>query len=192
MKKKILISIFLILSVSLIYGCSTPGNVVAPTKNCKDVQVPYEVQEEYIKTEYYTETVPYTDEECENEYLTYKLERGSCVQRVDRLLGEDKSAKYDCTITNLDNERGLFTIRIGFNIEGQQLEETQEGYIYPQSSKTFYIERDALIDGCYCSEQSIPTKRICKEVTKYKEVQREKQTTAYRPVTKYKTEQKCD
>ena len=30
-----------------------------------------------------------------------------------------------------------------------------------------------------------------KTETKYKDVQREKQVTAYRPVTKYKTEQQC-
>lgn len=195
MKNKVLMGLFLILVINLIYGCTTTGNVVAPQQpKCRDVNVPYEAQEEYMKTEYYTETVPYTDEECEDKQLIYKMEKGSCQDRQSGLFGlGDKPAKYSCEITNLDSEGGTFSVTIGFITEdNQELEKSLNKYIYPQSTETFSYEVDAGINRCYCSEKSIPTKQICRDVIKYREVQRERQVTAYRPVTKYKTEQKCD
>ena len=170
-------------------GAATSSSKTIP--NCKNVQIPYESQEEYLKTEYYTETVPYTDTECESKLLVYKVQKGSCVNREDNFFADDEPAKYSCTITNLDNEGGQFSMRIGFNVNGQQLEETQSRYIYPQSSETFRIERDASIQNCYCAE-NVPTKQVCRDVIKYQEIQRERQVTAYKPVTKYRTEQKCE
>lgn len=159
---------------------------------CRDIQVAYEAQEEYMKTEYYTETVPYTDRECESKRLVYKKETGTCQDRQSGLFGlGDQPAKYSCTITNLDNEGGTFSMRIGFNVGNQQLETTQSKYIYPQSSATFSYEVDATIDSCYCSEQ-VPTKQVCRDVIKYREIQKQRQVTAYKPVTKYRTEQRCN
>lgn len=174
-----------ILSIIFISGCtqqSTTGGAInnpVQTNNCKDVQVPY------LKTEYYMETVPYTDTECQNVPLIYKKETGSCTDRVSGLFGlGDRPAKYSCTITNLDSVGGTFSMNIGFNAGGQKLETTQNKYIYAQSSETFEYQYDAKIDGCYCSEQ-VPTKQVCHDVTKYRDVQRERQVTAYR------TEQQC-
>lgn len=147
--------------------------------SCKDVQVPYDYLEEY------QETVPYTDRECENQNLVYKVERGSCTTRKSHIFSADDPAEYSCTITNLDTEGGTFSMNIGFNIQGQQLKETQSKYIYPQSSETFSIQRDASVDSCFCSE-IIPTKQVCRDVTRYQEV------TKTRTVTRYRTEQKCE
>ncbi|MFH1433070.1 MAG: hypothetical protein ABIG84_07695 [archaeon] len=193
-KRIILFSIILIATVFL-SGCSGPtsttGQSIFSTTKCEDVKVSYEEQEEYLKTEYYTETVPYTDTECENKPLVYKKEKGSCQQRQSGLLGfGDQPAEYSCTITNLDSEGGTFSMRIGFNVGSQQLDTTESRYIYPQSSETFSYRYDTKMNGCFCIE-NVPTKQVCRDVIKYKEVQKERQVTAYRPVTKYKTEQKC-
>lgn len=146
---------------------------------CRDAQVPYDYQEEY------TETVPYTDQECESRELVYKKDTGSCIQRDDNFFADDVPAKYSCTITNLDTEAGTFSMKIGFNVNGEQLFETQQKYIYPQSSESFSVSRDASISSCFCSETSIPTKQVCRDVIKYKDVAK------YRTITKYKTEQQC-
>ncbi|MFH1127340.1 MAG: hypothetical protein V1718_04495, partial [archaeon] len=123
--------------------------------------------------------------------LVYKKEKGSCQQRQSGLLGfGDQPAEYSCTITNLDSEGGTFSMRIGFNVGSQQLDTTESRYIYPQSSETFSYRYDTKMNGCFCIE-NVPTKQVCRDVIKYKEVQKERQVTAYRPVTKYKTEQKC-
>jgi len=166
------------------------GNVLANFENCREEQVAYEEQEEYMKTEYYMETVPYTDRECEDKSLVYKVVKGECKNQYDGWF-ENTPASYSCTITNLDSEAGTFSMRIGFNVQGQQLDETQSKLIYPQSSETFTVTRDSKIDNCYCVE-TVPTKKVCRDVTKYRDEQRERQVTAYRPVTKYKAEKICD
>ena len=183
--------VLFLISALIIISCTqqTTGQVVGP--KCRDVQVPYEAQEGYMKTEYYTETVPYTDRECENKFLIYKKVTGNCEDRKSGLFGlGDQPAKYSCTITNLDNEGGTFSMKIGFNVGSQKLENTQSKYVYPQSSETFNYQVDASIDSCYCAEQ-VPTKQVCRDVIKYKDVQKERQVTAYKPVTKYRTEQRC-
>lgn len=149
-------------------------------KNCRDVQTPYDYLEEY------QETVPYSDRECESKTLTYKLEKGSCLDYDDNWLSQDQPAKYSCTITNLDTEAGTFSVTIGFDVQGQNLEETQSQYIYPQSSKTFAISRMSHINSCFCYEQNIPTKQVCRDVTRYKEV------TKTRTVIRYRTDTVCD
>jgi hypothetical protein len=149
-------------------------------QTCKDVQIPYDYLEEY------SETVPYTDKECEQQRLVYKRDEGTCLQRKDNFFSADEPAKYDCTMTNLDTEGGVFSIRIGFNVNGQQLEETQSRYIYPQSSEKFTIERDATITSCYCIEENTPTKQVCRDVTKYRDV------IKTRTVTRYRMEQQCE
>ncbi len=170
----------------IVIGASLTGNVVRSGESnsgedvvCKEVQVPYDYLEEY------QETVPYTDRECENQKLSYKVERGECLQRVDRFLYEDEPAKYSCVIYNLDEVGGTFGITIGFKVEGQVLEETQSKYIYAQSSNTFTVSRDATVESCYCQEE-VPTKQVCRDVTRYKEV------TKTRTVVRYRNEEQCN
>lgn len=150
-----------------------------PTRKCRTVQVPYDDLEEYY------ETVPYTDRECEAKNLVYKLERGSCMDRQDNWI-EDEPAKYSCTITNLDEQPASFSVNVGFSVQGQELGETQNSYIYPQSSHTFNVQRDANIDSCFCREVNLPTKQVCRDVTKYRKELRTRRITSYR------SEQQCD
>ena len=149
-------------------------------QTCRNVQVPY------TETESYSESVPYTDEECENKQLVYRKTRGQCKDWVDNYFYSDEPATFDCTLTNLDTEGGLFSMKIGFMVGGQELTEVQNKYLYPQSSETFRVTRNAKIDSCYCAEQSIPTKQVCRDVTRYRDVPRT------REVTKYRTEQQCN
>ena len=199
---KLYLNLFLVLGL-LLAGCNSgssdnaTGDAVYSgeenkEKNCITEQVPYEEeekymdQEEYVKTEYYSETVPYTDTECENQNLIYKVDKGSCTSRKDNIFSDDIPAEYSCSITNLDAQAGQFLMRIGFNVDGQQLEETQPKYIYPQSSETFIIRRDATIQGCFCVEQ-VPKKQVCRDVTNYQEVQKSRDVTAFRPVERTRT-----
>lgn len=180
------IALVIIIAILVVFTGNTSKFV---TPNCQ--QVPYEEQEEYMKMEYYTESVPYTDQECENKNFVYKKSFGECKDRQSGLFGlGDQPAKFSCTLTNLDNEGGTFSVKIGFDIGDQEITETQSRYIYPQSSATFSYERDLSINSCICLEQEIPSKQICRDVIRYNEVQRERQVTAYRPVTKYR--QVCD
>src|SRR3989344_7191232 len=201
MKRLLIISLFLI-SLLILSGCGNnqaTGQTIKDTatstqQKCKNIEVPYEEQEEYLKTEYYTESVPYTDRECEAKPLVYKKEMELCQNRISGIFGVgDQKAKTSCKITNLDIESGIFSVRIGFNVVGgnQTLETTQNRFIYPQSSEIFNYEVDAKINSCYCFEQA-PTKQVFRDVTKYKEVPRERQFTAYRPITKYKVERQCE
>ncbi len=159
---------------------SQTGGSPISKKNCRQEQVPYEEQETYY------ETVPYTDQECEDKQLIYKKDNGACTDWEDNWFSENTPAKYSCMITNLDSEGGNFALEIGFNVGSEQLKETQSKYIYPQSSETFYVQRDSAIDSCFCKEASIPTKQVCRDVIKYKDIART------RTVTKYKTEEVCD
>jgi len=148
--------------------------------NCKEMQIPYDALEEYAEQE------PYTDTLCENINLVYKNEKGTCTQYEDNFFSSDTPSTYSCTIANLDNEAGYFSIDIGFNIDGQTLGENQTQYIYPQSSQTFYAQKMAYIDSCYCLITSVPTKQECETVTRYRTV------TKTRTVTKYRTETICE
>ena len=199
---RIILGLGIIMLVALTVGCQSTtgptGQVVADQPaaqaalpQCHDVQVPYQDQEEYVQTETYTDTVPYTDTVCTTQNLEYKVTTDACKDRQSGLFGiGDASASITCTITNLDTTAGTFGMTLGFSVGGQRLQDTQSAYIYPQSSHTFTYTQDAKIDQCFCNEQPA-TKQVCHDVTKYKDVQRERQVTAYRPVTKYRTEQNC-
>jgi len=178
-----LIALGIILSlVAIIYLYSSYSNSYVGSSSNQDYSknsIVNQIRCEDVEVEY-TETVPYTDQECTYPSLKYKRETGSCLQREDNFFSDDVPSKYSCTITNLDDTPAQFSLKIGFNIAGGKLEETQTKLIYPDSSQTFTIERDAEIDSCFCVEINVPTKQVCRDVIKYREV------------TKYRTEQRCN
>ena len=198
----------------------SPSKPATPV--CRDVQVPYEIQEEYIKTEYYPETVPYTDRVCETKDILYsatnnKWDYITC-NKIDKKcsgtnwLGmpndcvdfcSDKSLSYSVDINNLDEEQGSWTVNINVYKQGtiyKTIPITQ--FLYPKTTKTFTgafkIAGDSPTgdsNQAYTASynlQYVPTKQVCRDVTKYEEVQRERQVTAYRPVTKYRIERQCN
>lgn len=147
---------------------------------CKEVQVPYDALEEY------TEQEPYAEDVCEDINIIYKKDNGACIQYKDNFFADDEPARYDCTITNLDNQAGTFYMEIGFYISGQKITEVQNKYVYPQSSQTFSIQKMAQIDSCYCVITSIPTKQECETITNYRTI------VKTRTITKYRTETLCE
>ena len=187
--------------------------------SCKTVQQPYQEQEPYSKTEYYMETVPYTDTVCETKKLVYAIDVSplyvDCLNTKeacdDSFLGinyncepycADKKWELFTDVKNLDSETGgNWKFKGVCEVNGQILTDTDSVYVYPQSTKsitsTFRIQSDGVSGtanqraSCYMMTESIPTKQVCKDVTKYKEVQRSKQVTAYRSVTKYRTIEDC-
>ena len=214
---------FILLVVLIDSTNNTPSGQTTKS-TCKDVQVPYEEQEEYAKTEYYTETVPYTDRECENKEIPYSIDNfvlnyNNCNEKKKDCKTGFMGIPYDCIeycidrsmscsldLRNLDNEAsGTWTIRFNFyerSTNNLIKANDVSDYLYPQTTKKFTGITNIKSSGvngdankqltCFYDKVNIPTKQVCRDVTKYKEVQRERQVTAYRPVTKYKTEQKCD
>src|SRR3989344_7675059 len=221
-KKKITLLVFLILGLILLGGCASTGEVTKITgkvtePTCKDVEVPYEIQAEYMKTEYYTERVPYTDKECESKDLIYsitdfKKDYEICNQKGDvchdRIIGICSNREYYCmdktiscslNLNNLDNEVGVWSVNFNFyeignnnNVAGVK---TNSNSLYPQTSQNFSQSVRITSEGiagnankeytCTYDVASIPTKQVCIDVIKYQDIQRERQVTAYRPVTKY-------
>jgi len=217
------IILVIIVVLFLVNQSNITGNVVVNSgSNCRNVEVSYEEQEEYMKTEYYTETVPYTDRECEKQYLSYNIKDFGIAQQtcnnqeercIDYVLGICVKKEVYCvsrtiacslTLNNLDNTQGgTFVIRFNYYPLGiDDVTERQASfYLYPQSSQMFSTSTLITSSGvngvankqfsCSYLVSGIPTKEVCRDVTKYQEVQRERQVTAYRPITKYRTEQQC-
>lgn len=177
-------------------------------QTCRDVQVPYS------ETEYYTESVPYTDQECETKNLVFNLQKGNdcndrCTKTVEvclkYFLGICSSketrcvagqADYSITVTNLDDEGGVWSYSGIFNTDSGRLDGgTVRQYIYPRGSETFRFQYkwsgneanpvNPDLNSCSYSTEEIPQKEICRDVIKYKDVQKSRQ------VTKYRTEEQC-
>ena len=186
----------------------------------------YDEQEPYTKKEYYSESVPYTDQQCESKNLVYNiqnfyLDSQTCNQKVeecsDYTLGictskiqycVDRSVVCSFTLNNLDNEEGTWGIDFSFYKQGSsEIEGTDKraSSLYAQDSET--VRGNTRITtkepyetsySCRYAVANTPTKKICRDVIKYKEVQKSREVTAYksvtksRPVTKYRTETKCE
>ncbi len=124
------------------------------------------------------QTVPYTDKVCDNIQLKYT--RGATVCTKEGWIGD--WAVSSCSIANLDDIAGLFTVNVGVIVNGQKNGETSQQTIYPYQSQTFQYRVKASASDCYCNEINIPTKQVCKDVIKTRQ---DCQT-----VTKYNTVQK--
>ena len=212
------IVVIILIGGGFYYGSITGG--VIDENNCREVETSYEETVENV--EYYTETVPYIDNVCNEEELAYKVENwvmdfNNCNEEKyichdDRWWGcadeeyycVDRSIACSLDLYNLDaEESGWWDINFNFiERETSNLvrEDTETLSLYPQSSGHIQgavrIQSEG-VDGdsnknlnCRYSLPIRATKQICEEVTKYKEVQREKVVT--KPVTKYKTETVCE
>lgn len=227
----VLLAVIISLGVWQYVNPSVTGYAVAnnqPEKNCREIEIPYEAQEEYLKTEYYTETVPYTDTECETKELSFRssddnpLRDVTCIDSHEEckeshttIFGNVKCDRYETIcdkyregvsfdITNLDSEKGLWRFewrnscrnnQLLCNIQDYKSLGVYGDYIDPTETKTFsyQIEYDAKgQEYLFPYLLDIPKKQICRDVIKYREVQKSRQVTAYHPVTKYRTEEVCD
>lgn len=219
--KRILLALF-ILSVFLTSGCITGQVTGPICKNVEvpyESQEEYMKTEYYTETVPYTDTVceskdlPYSVTGFVLEYNTCNQKKKEC--KSTAILGipydcieycVDRSISCSLNLNNLDTEEsGTWRILFSFYEVGTgNTIKTREvsKFLYPQTSKTIVGSSRIQSEGlngdankeltCSYNVKSIPTKQVCRDVIRYKEVQKERQVTAYRPVTKYKTEQVCE
>ena len=147
------IALVILIGILLVVFTGRVNTFTGPT--CQ--QVSYEEQEEYMKTEYYTESVPYTDQECENKDIAYSINNfaydynrcnqdrevcndyflGICVDSTTFCI--DKSVSCNLDLRNLDNEKGgNWVIRFNFYKSGtnnvNKYADVSE-YLYAQSTE---------------------------------------------------------
>lgn len=182
------------------------------TKNCRDVQVSYEKQVTDSKTVQYTEQeceskdLPYN-------IANFVLNSNICNENKKECKSGFMGIPYDCIeycvdktiscsldLKNLDNEKqGSWTIKFNFYDTSSRntiIAKDTTLSLYPQTQKTFVgtaritsqgADGNADKDiGCNYVESSIPTKQVCRDVIKYKEVPETK------TIIEYKTEEQCD
>lgn len=182
-----------------------------PPKTCRDIQVPYDYLEQYSETVPYTDRVcesknlPYSTDGF------VQMPKNECTATGCKdpiLFGmictnnfcTDRTVSCSSGVKNLDSEEsGVFGITFRFSQVGTdntiKTEYVSES-IYPQTRKevtaTTKIQSSG-VDGdankdITCSGQiiTVPTKQVCRDVTKYREV------TKTRTVTRYRTENKCE
>lgn len=210
-KKNYLLPFFIvaviILGSSLIM-LSLNGHATKNEPICKDVEIPYDYNEEYL------ETVPYTDTECESKLLVYNrgdfdLVSSVCNQKIEEcqsyFLGictnkitycTDRTITCSLGINNLDDEKGVWKVDFNFFKYGSdEIEATasQSRMLDPYSSGDAIGQGEITSKELYNSSYSCsyviskePTKQVCRDVTKYKEV------TKTRVVTRYKNETICN
>lgn len=150
--------IFILVNLPTNYTGNVINNREDNQQNCREEQMPYKTEEEYLKTEYYIETVPYIEEECETEELAYSIDNfvrsyntcneyedicikyflGICTEK--KTFCVDKSVSCSLNLRNLDNEeQGSWTIKFLFFEEGTSKDIDSDEisvFLYPQTSKT--------------------------------------------------------
>ena len=163
---------------------------------CRDVQIPYEAQQEY------TEQEPYSDQQCTTEEFSYSVNSDYDTNSYPH----EGKIRYDINfkITNNEDQAGGFKYQRHFrtlqedygcksswdNVPYEENPENWESmYIYAKSTQT--IQCNLLLNSgveytSYLPQVVPPTKQDCQTITKYRE------TTKTRTVTKYRTEQQCN
>ncbi len=177
---------------------------------CKEVQVPYDAQEEYAEQE------PYSEEVCKMIDLQYskinnKWDYNNCLNydticyeenwlgmcKDEETFCSERELSYSVDINNQDNKGGMWKVEIRFYMNNQPYETKEiSNYLYPQTTETFTgihtiygnnPEGDANQNfGALAVVVSIPQKQECETVTKYRTI------TKTRTVTKYREETVCE
>lgn len=182
---------------------------------CEKEKVPYEEEEEYIETVPYKDTVcekeelPYSITNDRWDYSRCTDENTVCYEKEKNFWGNEecvdeetfcaeKQLSYSIDLKNLDQEKkGYFGVEIVFYKDGEEYDTVPVNkYLYPQTTETF-TGRITVTGESPSGDANqrfsanyrvidVPTKDICEEVTKYKDVKRTK------TVTKYRTEEVCN
>ena len=208
----IVIIVIFAFSNSQISNTSNNNQNQETKKSCKDVQVPYDYLEEYQETVPYTDRECETKElaysitnfvmgynTCnKQEYICKDTFLGICTEKTYYCV--DRSVSCSINLKNLDTEeRGTWQITFNYldqNTRNTIKSEIRSEFLYPQTEETLTsavrvtstgVEGDANKDTtCTYQATNVPTKQVCRDVTKYKEV------TKTRTVTRYRTEEKCE
>lgn len=138
---------------------------------------------------------------CARKGIFGNCEQYECVKYTQKC-AENKCIKFTehCGIKIINQERESAAFNIEFNKYSYDTKsslniETNTVYVDALDSRSYYWDFMFLPTEsvtCYYRLTNQPQRQECKDVIKYRDVQKEKQVTAYRPVTKYKTEQKCN
>ncbi len=171
----VIIGLIVLLATGNLQFSSPTGKVVENSqenkKNCRDVQVPYEEQEEY------TDTVPYEEETPLKYTLTNKVTK-SCSD-----FGNYKECYY-VSIMNLDTIGGIFIVDCTTETLNRKLTSQSSSYIKAGDTQTLICTAD--VDWGEDTKWSYEVNPPTKTETRYKDV------TRTRKITQYKTETKCD
>ena len=187
--------------------------IVNPIQKCREQQVPYQ------ETETYTETVQYTDRECEQETLPYKVENEgwitSACEDYNKVCYEEgffgckdeetfcvkKTLKYKADLTNLDlKEAGYFSIDFKFYKNGNELYNTisVNHLVYPQSSDNFLavlvVNGDSPngdANANWGATYIVPNSNLPKKIV-CRDVLKYREEPRTKTTTKYRTETICD
>ncbi len=191
------------------YTEKVPSDAYASGNGPDAAQAPY-TEKECI-------SVPYTENECSQEEIAYSITDKRCY-RTGWL---QNWSNVECTVHNLDSVGGYFTVYTGFGTDFNQwvtsgswasftqTSQSSTAYIYPGSSKTFQYHMQTEAPNtpviCYCNVASLPTKKVCRDVQKFREQCHEvvryktladqgaaKTVTKSRNVTKYSLETKYE
>lgn len=144
------VGIFIVVDINMNKSSSITGNVINTLKNCKEVEVPYTVVEEYS---YYPEA---------------KVIESSNEGKI----GLDKGIYREGTVSlkNIDNEGGWFSVNFLWETLTDKQEDTVRHYITPDQTVEFVsiydtdLGEDSQFKYTYLSD-SIPKTRT---VTKYR------------------------
>ena len=161
----------------------------------------------YTATEYYYESEPYTDKECEDKTLVYSVTdfniNSDCLDYNERCLDYtfgicteketfcvEKQIKFGLKLNNFDDERGNWIVNINLYLNDISAgSKTQNVFLYPKESRDVYWtfgisgEEDCKkkITGSY-NIQDEPKKQVCNDIIKYRDVQKSKQVTKFKDV----------
>ena len=146
-----------------------------------------------MKIEYYIETVPYEKD--------IPLKYGA--SHFDTVTSPDTGIFYGCgsvfnyakcfriMISNVDTVGGIFKVVCNMRTINEDFFQNIDIYIKPGDTGEILCVGDVDL-GVDVELTNFKVTPPTKKETRYKEVQREKQVTAYRPITKYKIETVCN
>lgn len=154
--------------IILVSGCtqSEPSGQVTLAHDVEEAE-PGEVNTQSNEVE--CREVAYSEEECGTITLEY-----SRTGEESHAIGSSWIGPYrvECTINNLDNEAGEFTVEIGaMNEENEWVKKQLKKTVTANGSETFSeTVSNVKPTPYYCQEvPPLPTKEVCEEVTKYRE-----------------------
>ena len=188
-------------------------NAVTNQKNCKEIQVPYEDTETYTDNEPYTDKEceninlkaiyewGQINSVCENEICDQTQSVcaeenfwGNCIKFEEKCIHK-ACTKYrmhcNLNIENIDDESGNWKIQgMSSNRNTDATANIKSVDVFVQARRSAIASWDFLYDagenmGCSYNLIEVPTKQVCDNVIKNKDV------TKTRKVIKYKVETKC-
>jgi hypothetical protein len=179
MDLKIIAPAIIVIIIAGVFGVLNIAKTQIPytAQECENVQVPYTAQE------CANVQVPYAGQSCTNKVYAYNAQTPTCTQFSPGIFSSTP-AKVTCTVNNLENRGGTFSITYGFIIAGASATQSENVNIYASSSASRSYSYNGEVQQCVCYATP-PTYQDCQSVTQYKT------ETQCKDITKYRTETQC-